>query len=512
MNAISSKRRAYHVVVRDLNSNRVIERTRLRLNGREEAVREFERLVRERKFYYDYYADNTDASVRMELYHGPSPARSNVRLIAIAGNFQPPEITTEFGVLHLDDGIEVNPRDRHISDQMKAALGRMTDPYHYRRRALAQLDAGLPIADILPGGKDHDKSVAEEIGYLGLLNDPTNDLGPELRQRWSESLNGEQHVGSSDMPRRPQPIRLASDFELAAWSGALNDGASSSRKQMMAGHITQVPVESGDEVRKTLTEGKEGPAPKRTGPIRIMSEAEYRPGTPGLLSPEVVDELMKMSEPPQHSALLDRVLMAPMTPGELNVIQATGRQERLHNFINHSLAPFGVILKPAEKELSVKEHADEVWRLVQEGVARGDIILERDQEGKLTGKGIPAQHVDKIRDFTYPMWLRQRDRDVELAATRTSVTGPSTMDKIRHNCEDPKSVEPLTLLWHPPVEYVPVFKDGKQVFNEDGTPAMMIGEASQLHAEPVRLSEVVDPSIDIAATYPQNPADDKDNN
>ncbi len=338
------KLKFFHVVARDTHTNKVEATTRLKVSDTRQAKDEFESLCRQAQHLgaFDRSSRNTLTGkkigpLRIELYVGRPSARHSKRLIAMAGHFGAPKITDCMG---------------KVFPSMGARL--TDDEYFYRRRALEQVQAGLPIEDILPGGKDHDKSVAEEIGYLGLLNDPANDLGPELRQRWSESL-----------------------------SGALIGGASSLRQQMMAGHVTQNPVESSDEVRKALTEGKEGPAPKRTGPIRIMSEPEYRPGTPGLLSPEVVDELMKMSEP-QHPAGLDRVLMAPLTPGELNVIQTTGRQQRNLDLVNRVLAPVGVIFKTVDKEKSTKEH------------------------------------VDKIRDFAYPMWLRQRDRDVEIARDHAS--------------------------------------------------------------------------------------------
>lgn len=454
------KRRTFHLVARATGTGKVVARTRLRLRSRDDAKHEFNSVCRS-AVSLDAFVDTPKfGPIRIELYEGPSSARCNKRLLAMAGNFGEPKIVDYLGLL------------RPKSD--------------------------MHVADTLPGlGK----------GVLGL--DPRN-----------AEFDGSVLMDSPIKPCRPNPIRVASDFELAAWSGALNDGVSSSRKQMMGGHIAQTP---------------------RSGPIRIMGEPEFRDGQYPVLKPEVIEELLKMSEPPH-----------PVVPPR--------RTERTLNFINRQLAPFGVVFQsidevPTEKaDLSeaiyaqyqkqnpgldraafdeayerwlsqrdalfqhavLKDHAEQVQRLKEEGVARGDIIPERDSDGNLTGRGHTAPSMwDQLKEGNVGF----KRGELALLTARHDPNGPrksmlginiATADKIRHNCEDPRSLQRRTMLVHDEPVMVPLFENGKQVFNEDGTPVMVIDELSMMYPTTVRLSEVVDPNLDIAATYPQNPEDRND--
>jgi len=347
------KRRPFHIVVRGTRNGKVVARTRLRGYVKASATREFERLCRLAQNVDAFKTTSKYGPVRIELYEGPSSARHNKRLIAMAGDFGAPKIVDYLGLLRPKS-------DMHVADILpgleNGVLG--LDPRN------AEFDGS--VLDNIPffeHGRDFDGD-ALNSGQ----DDFTIDVGEISQAEHREVIRKmltEDPEGPAPKPRRPQPIRLASDFELAAWAGALSDGVSSSRKQMFAGHIAQR-------------------------------------------------------------------LAVPLTPGELNVIQATGRQERQRSFINHALTPFGVILKTVDES--------SVDKVDINSAEMRDLIYSHYEKQN--------PDVERARfDDAYEKWLAQRDRDVELAVTRSPLMRPSTMDKIRHNCEDPKTVHPLALIW-----------------------------------------------------------------
>lgn len=405
MYRISFKQRPYHMVVRDMLTKRVVARTRMRHVCPRDATRQFEAAARQLRFS----SNNSENPVRLELYTGPASARCNKRLLAMAGDFKPPVMVEEFGNLSYLDLINAAHADRaHLtqrwSDTFIAEKRHDIDPLH-----------GKSVLELDPRNAEFDGSVLNDI--------PVNPTFPSM-------------------------------------------GTSVVRQQLMAGHVSQTAEEHRGEVRKILTEGEVDPAPKRTGPIRMMGEAEGIVGIPApRLSDDVVSALMAMSEP--HPTELPLLFLSPSEIDEQKKLTIRrNRSDRLLNFVNHQLHPFGIVMSMIPDEAKVKEMVHQH-------------LFDKNDRLKF--------------DEAYEQWLAQRDRDVEIAsdhaasnagmwdklkegnvgfkpgqmvlltahrnpnAPRKSMLGINiaTADKIRHNCEDPKALQRRTMLVHADPEKKP---------------------------------------------------------
>lgn len=213
--------------------------------------------------------------------------------------------------------------------------------------------------------------------------------------------------------------------------------------------ITPEMEESAEMVRRALTTLHEGPAPKRVGPIRMMSESELRP--------EAMAWLMASDVTVRESVLKEldvlKGLIEPKSGPEDHIVDQTVNLSRV-------------------EEISANYHL---------GFTPADF----------DGNALQSSE----RDSAYDQWLRRRDRDVELVGSMVksgqlvldsaspnggayrTIRAPGTMDKIRHNCEDPSMLQRLTQLVHAEPIMTPLYENGKPVLNADGTPFMVIDES-----------------------------------